>query len=317
MRLYSIYFLCKTYREKIYKCDIVERTTNNGAIIEWRDWSEYQKIIAILLKVNCLKEGVESIYEEIPVLEREKDIPVISRRTWDRIHSRQSQLSSQMGIIINLYESMGLKEESDVEGIDVKIPKCDSFEEYINLLKDIQFVFEYCPFLKAEDTSIEFDCVDVGSQWLSFIITAGASSAAVAYIFGNLAQMLDKAIQLRSHMKSLKEQEETARRRKLSNDFLETLVNGHKVLMEHYVAESIEKIEEQSPENKITDNEERTKAEKSLEKITELMEKGVEIYTSIDTDKDIQLLFPPLEKQEALSDDLIKLLEDKNTEENN
>ena len=76
-------------------------------------------------------------------------------------------------------------------------------------------------------------------------------------------------------------------------------------------------IEEQSPENKITDNEERTKAEKSLEKITELMEKGVEIYTSIDTDKDIQLLFPPLEKQEALSDDLIKLLEDKNTEENN
>lgn len=54
--------------------------------------------------------------------------------------------------------------------------------------------------------------------------------------------MLDKAIQLRSHMKSLKEQEETARRRKLSNDFLETLVNGHKVLMEHYVAESIEKL---------------------------------------------------------------------------
>ena len=44
------------------------------------------------------------------------------------------------------------------------------------------------------------------------------------------------------------------------------------------------------------------KLKKSLEKITELMEKGVEIYTSIDTDKDIQLLFPPLEKQEALSD---------------
>ena len=44
------------------------------------------------------------------------------------------------------------------------------------------------------------------------------------------------------------------------------------------------------------------------------MNKGVEIYTSIDTNKDIQVLFPTIDGGETLPSDIMKYLEDKKQE---
>ena len=182
---------------------------------------------------------------------------------------------------------------------------------------DVQFVFEQCPFLQSEESTIKFNCVDVGSQWLSFLVAASVGSAAVAYIFKNLASMLDRAIQLKSHMNNLKEQEALLRKANLSNDVLETTANAYKAIIEQYVTQAVKEIEEQNSENRLSDGEERGKAEKSLEKLAELMDKGVEIYTSIDTSKDIQVLFPTIDGGESLPSDIMKYLEDKRQEKEN
>ena len=72
MRLYSIYYLCKKYRDVICKCEITERNITNGKVIEWKNWEEYQKVLVILGKVTCLKKMVNEVYEKVPVLVREK-----------------------------------------------------------------------------------------------------------------------------------------------------------------------------------------------------------------------------------------------------
>lgn len=318
MRLYSIYYLCKKYKDDITHCNVQEVTFSGGVkAIQWRDWESYKEMLLVLREIQCLKVSTESIYEKIPVIEREKAIPTISMILWEEIKNKQHELSIQLEVITMLYESMGLNEKTEPEGIDVKIPKCDSLGEYVTLLKDVQFVFEQCPFLQSEESTIKFSCVDVGSQWLSFFVTASVGITAITYIFKNLAFMLDKAIQLKSHMNNLKEQEALLRKANLANDVLETTINVNEVIIKQYVSQAVKEIEEQNSENKLSDREEIGKAEKSLEKLAELMNKGVEIYTSIDTSKDIQVLFPTIDSRELLPSDIMKYLEDKKQEKDN
>lgn len=244
MRLYSIYYLCKKYKDDITHCNVQEVTFSGGVkAIQWRDWESYKEMLLVLREIQCLKVSTESIYEKIPVIEREKAIPTISMILWEEIKNKQHELSIQLEVITMLYESMGLNEKTEPEGIDVKIPKCDSLGEYVTLLKDVQFVFEQCPFLQSEESTIKFSCVDVGSQWLSFFVTASVGITAITYIFKNLAFMLDKAIQLKSHMNNLKEQEALLRKANLANDVLETTINVNEVIIKQYVSQAVKEIE--------------------------------------------------------------------------
>ena len=64
------------------------------------------------------------------------------------------------------------------------------------------------------------------------------------------------------------------------------------------------------------DGEERGKVEKTLEKMVLLIDKGVEIYSSIETTNEVKALFPTNENNPILPDNIVKLLEKKeDTEE--
>lgn len=54
-----------------------------------------------------------------------------------------------MTVIVNLYESLDTREAQ--QGIDIKIPSCESFKEYIQYMKDIDFIFSQCPFISQSD----------------------------------------------------------------------------------------------------------------------------------------------------------------------
>ena len=181
-----------------------------------------------------------------------------------------------MRAIIELYESLNLGEGLD--GVDIKIPKCNSLGEYISYLKDIDFIFEQCPFLQHKDGTIKFKNVDVASQWLTFLIVVTSGTAAATYILNNLAMLLDKAVQLKSHLINLREQEEIVRSKKLANDALESGLEIFGDLKKHYLSETVKELETNNTEYPLKDGEERGKAEKSLEKLCGLLEKGVEIY---------------------------------------
>lgn len=118
--------------------------------------------------------------------------------------------------------------------------------------------------------------------------------------------MIDKVIQIRSHIITCKQQEEQYRSMQLKNEQIADLLKIHKAVRDKLLEKSLAQLaEEISP----LDNEgvERTKL--CLNRLAEWMSKGMEIYSSIDTPSEVKALFPT-ETQQKLSVEDLKLLSD-------
>lgn len=314
MRLYNIYYLCKQYVEDVESLELVERGSPSARYYELSNWTEYKKVLFAVGQIECLKKYTDELYNTIPVFVRETQEPQIDSYIKNNILTCQNKILAKMQTIIELYESMQLKEAE--KGIDVKIPLCNSLGDYISYMKELDFIFSQCPFLQHEDGRIEFNTVDVGSQWLSFVIVTTAGTAAAAYILNNLALLIDKAIQIKSHFISLRQQEEILRTQKMENDLLKSSLKTHEMLRKHYLSEATKEMKKQNEDHPLKDGEEEGKVEKSLEKLSGLLEKGVEIYASLNTEREIQALFPPLGDNVALPEDVLKYIEDKQENRN-
>lgn len=306
MRLYNTYYICKQCRDIIAHLDIIREERDVYVI---KDWFPYREALFTVRQVDILSDYVDTFFEVVPVLVREKAEPKIDTDIKTRLLNLMSTMVRKMDVIIELYE--GINDFENEKGIDIRIPPCDSLEQYISYLKEINFIFSQCPFLQHKDGTIKFKTVDVGSQWLSFVIMATTGTAVVTYILKNLAMLIDKTIQIKSHLKNIEQQEEVLRAKKLQNDVLESMLEGFRILKKHYYDEAVDSIEAENKDTPLKDGEERGKVEKCMEKLGELMDKGVEIYASIDTGKDIQVLFPALQDKVELSDSVIKYIEDK------
>lgn len=308
MRLYNIYYLCKQCEETINGLSIPMVKGSQTRMIE--NWEEYKKALSVIRQIDFLKEDVDDLYEAVPVFVREKARPQIDSDTYSKLVNKKALIVTKMQAIIELYESMNLGEE--LSGIDVKVPKCESLDEYISILREIDFIFTQCPYMRHKDVQIKFNTVDVGSQWLSFLIYASAGTAAVKFIWDNLAAMIDVSLRLKSHLVSVKRDEEILRQQELQGDVLQSILEGFDMLKKHHISMAVSEMEKKNEECPLEDGEDRGRLEKSIEKLCNLLDKGVEIYASIDTPKETQLLFPSLGDKAELPDNVLRFLEDKN-----
>lgn len=304
MRLYNIYYLCKQCEDRISGLTFTTVKINQEYLIN--DWENYKEALFVMRQVPSLKEYVDDFYETIPVFVREKEKPHVDHNTYSHLNTKKNTILNKVQTIISLYESMELGEARN--GIDVKIPECDSLAEYIKYLKEIDFIFTQCPYLQHKDGIIKFDTVDVGSQWITFLI----GSAAVTFILTNLASLVDKAIQLKSHLTSLDQHKEILETQKKQNKVLDSNMEIFEVLRKHYISEAVKEIENSNNNVPLDNPEDRSRLEKSLEKLSDLLDKGVEFYASIDAPKETQVLFPVVNSTLELSENVLKLLEDKN-----
>lgn len=311
MRLYNLYYFCK---KSIGMCKSLDFTYNKTAseyVIE--HWPDYRNLLSSLFDVEIFKKSARSIYSQIPASGYDSTRPAINGSRKEAIQKENAKIIHIMESVIQVYESMGLPENKI--GVDVKIPECDSLKEYVSYLKELDFIFSNCPYLINEDEQLKFSNVDVGSTWITFVIEATAVTGAVAVtgsiILKNIASLLDAVMTLKSHYISLKEHEENLRIRQRKNNLADDNIEVFNQLKRIYMDDALLDLEDKICE--IRDPEEKTKLEKSIEKLEVLMEKGVEIYASIDAPKDLSLLFPPMSDTEKLPGDLLKFLEDKST----
>lgn len=308
MRLYNIYYICKTALGDLK--NVSKESLNNGSV-RVIGWPACRNSLATLGTLDFIKQEVNDVYEALNPIDREKTNPDVGNNTYSSFNSAVKKLIVKIEAVIDLYESM--KEGDSKPGLDIKIPPCDDLKEYINILKEIDFVFSQCPYLKHEDEELRYNGTDVGSDWITFTLVMADITAVAAggfYIFNNLAHLINKAIALKANFATFKMQEEALESIKQKNEVgretIEVFEQMKKMTYEKYVNELAEEI------GSTKDGEEEGKVEKSLEKLANLIDKGVEIYTSIETPKEIKVLFPFSEKQEALPDGLMKYLEDKN-----
>lgn len=304
MRLYNTYYICKTCLPMLENTEWVE-VKNGSSLLKYKikGWEDCKVALDELYNISCLKDDVFSVYSVFDVISKESLAPELSPDSGRKFISRIGKLRDDTKIIINLYDSMNIGEATT--GIDVKIPKCESLQEYMDYLKEINFIFTQCPYLISKDEEIKFNSVDVGSQWLTFVlITAGTLS-----ILNNLAGLIDKALAIKSHLITIRQQEEMLETMKSNNEATQEVLDVFKT-MKHLTMEGFVKdLEDELGELK--DGEERGKVEKTLEKLSNLIEKGVEIYSSIDTPNEVKALFPMNENNPILPDNIIKLLEEK------
>lgn len=307
MRLYNIFYLCEAYYHGLLlvKAELVE--SSNGSYYELSNWSECKKSLEELSKIECLAKYAKAIYESLSPLERDKEKPNVAPEKYEIFYTHLDRLRCAVETLRTLNASLKMGEAQS--GIDVKIPKCDSLDEYMWYLKEINFIFTQCPYLLCKDETVKFNTVDVGSQWLSFVVEVTVTAAGVFYIFNNLAKLVERAVAIKSDFLLLEQLEEDLKSRQLKNEVTEETMDVFKKFKQDLMDECIDGMEHEIEIK--TEPEERARAEKSVEKMVFLIDKGVEIYSSIETPNEIKKLFPFEKEKVMLSEDILKLIEDK------
>lgn len=303
MRLYNILYVCKSCLPGIKLASVADAPgTPNVCII--KNWGSCKKSLDVLNKIECFKQEIEEIYSIIDWFQLEKEVARISSEHKSIIKEKLAKITYSVETMVKLSDMMDMgKTES---GVDVKIPKCSSLKEYIWYLKEIDFIFTQCPYLLHDKEEIKFSNVDVGSQWIVFVISGITTGF---YILNNLGKLIQKAIELKSDILVCKQQEEFLEEYKKKNNVLEETINIFKKMKQEVMDKCVADLEADIGE--LNDHEERDKVKRTVEDLVVLMDKGVELYSSIETPKEIKVLFPMNKDTAILPDNITKLIENK------
>lgn len=301
MKLYNVYRLCKQNIEK-FNGYVAKKNEKTGLYIIY-NWNNIKQSLELIKKIPSFRNCVNDYIYSVPVLVRENVSAEFDHTTAQKVNSKLNVIINKMQIIIDLYESMNLGDGGN--GIDIKMPPCDDLKDYISYLKDIEFIFSQCPFLQCENEILKFESVDVGSNWLRLTIAATST----CMILSNTAALVDKALVLRSHYVAIRQQEEILKSQQNKNELSKEIIESYKFLHDTYMDAAISILEKDLGDLK--DPEERDKAERSLEKLVDLLDKGCEIYATLDAPQEIQVLFPEVQSNLELPDNIVKYIEEK------
>ncbi len=304
MRLYNVYYVCKAAMSGLKQ--IKEGSLENGAK-KLIGWHIGKQALESLFDIDFIKDDAKKLYNILSPIDREESSPDIGSSTFMDFMALYKNLISKLESVVDLYESM--KDGISQPGIDIKIPPCNSLKEYIKILDDIDFVFTQCPYFINDNERIEYKGTDVGSDWITFTIVVSTVTSASFVILNNLASIINKAISLKSNKRILDMQEETYKAMQLKNEVTQDVIDAFNKMKQITYKNYVDELQEEL--GTLKDGDEEGRVSKSLEKLANLIDKGVEIHTSIETPKEIKVLFPFAETQQTLPDNLLKFLEDK------
>lgn len=306
MRLYGMYYTCKKYVGYVKEMKVNDRTANGNVIWSIKAWREKSIALNELGKINPLRAYARKVYEAIPIVYRDRDDFDITETTKNSFITAREKLIVAMETIIDMYETINPNKMTNEEyGFDIKMPEFDELGEFAKCIEDLNFVIKQCPYLNDKDGQIKYGTIDVGSTWLTFAI----GGAAATTIISNLAKIVDNAIKMKSHITTVKMQEEALRTLEVKDEIAVELLETYKKTNQVLTQNSVTELERGLGELK--DGEERDKVGKTLEKLAFWMDKGMQIYSAIDAPTEIKDVFPKQQEVSFLSDDLIKLLENK------
>lgn len=309
MRLYGMYYLCKEYINTIENMNIETRMANGIQVKFIRGWRKKSQILNELAKIKPLTEAAKKMYEAIPTVYCEQDEFDVGNAICEKFKLAKVKLLTEMKMIIKLYELLNTQKPEEIGGgFDIKLPQFDDIGDFSKCLGDLEFIIKQCPYLNLDDCRIKYGSVDVGSTWITFLlIGAGASTMLL-----NLSKLIDVAVKIKSHVVTVKMQEETLRsiglKNEMASEFCDTFKKVNDAIIDQHLVELQQEIGE------LKDGEEKDKTRRSLEKLASWMDKGMQIYSTIDAPKEIRDLFPVQVEATYLTDDIQKLIEMKKDE---
>lgn len=291
---------CTVYKTK----DVVGYEETYGYV---ENWNAAKLAFTKLKNVSLFGDVILKIVECVDENLMKKDSFKMDNDIYNSFIKHIENLLTKMEGIIEFLENMGLDHKQS--GFDIKMPPTDDFNEFAKIIDTLQKIFNQCPYLNVEGESIKIDSVDIGSVWLKFAVVATSSTV----LLSNLATLTDKCVKIRAHYATTKQIEETYRQMKLGNDLLENVVKANEKAYELMIDKSIDELKDEIPNVELKDDDE-TRLQFAIDNIVKLMDKGMEIYASIDAPPEIKDIFPMEDDMESLVEP-IKLLTE-TTEEN-
>lgn len=302
MKFENIYRLCKKHYNDINELKWHETGLNRGL----EEIEIIQQAIEQLIQIECLRGELKNLSNYV---ERAKQYGILEEEYIPDFDETRIKIRTQMDTILALYESMNLHIK-ETPSLDMRIPDCDNFTDFKKIINEIEFIVTKCPFTQHETESLRFEGVDIGSQWISFAVSGIAVVATGSILLNNIAAFIDKCLVIRSHYLTIKQQELEIERSSIEQGEKNELLKNINRLYKIYIENAIEELEEETG-CKISDGDERGRAEQSMEKAGNLIDKGLQIYASIDSPKEIKALFEPLEMKYLSIEQELKAIEDK------
>lgn len=306
MRLQEVYSICKKIQD--IWCEPIFEDKKAPGNITFYKLTNLETIKEILFELDTIEsftKNIANIRNTSVGFQQEVDATFDSR-TRNTMLSEYERLKNKVITVTELFESFNYKPNSN--DFDVKLPPEISLQDLSKCTKDLNTIFSTCPLISKQDGTISFSAVDVGSVWLTFVI----GGTAITAILTMIAALVDKAMIIRSHYLTTKEQSEKIRSLQIGNDALEEAKKINNVIGEHL----LEKVSsELASEYDVKEPEDIGRLKNSIELLSQWMCKGMEIYASVQADSETKAVFPPISTQ-ALPEGTLALLTEGHTEKN-
>lgn len=217
-----------------------------------------------------------------------------------------TSLIQKLECIVDLCETIGVNTEETL-GLDVKLPECKSLTDLKKTIGELEFIFTKCPFFQYEDAYLEFRNIDIGSIWLNLVVVAASIKIGIK-LLSNIADFIDKCIIIKSHYLTYLQQKKEIEKAEIDEaekqEMLKYIEKMYKIVVDNAIREL-----EESTGRKMQDGDERGRTEQAINKIEKLIDKGLQIYSTIDSPKEAKALFEPIKTKFLDIEEELKLIE--------
>ena len=309
MKLKDIYIICKNNYEIISSCKLCVDEELLECYLD--DGNRINKILdEELSRIEYLHSSVIYFKKELANLD---GFEPRTRPQTDKYERAKKELIRKMDSVISIYESLGLDRNIEV-GLDIKLPVTKDFQDFRKNIDDLEFIFSKCPFFKTKTEELRFSGLDVGSEWLNFVVIGlfGASSTLIlgSVLLNNIAAFIDKCIAIKNHKAVVRHQIELIELSITEQKEKEVIIKNLNRVIEIQLDNIIRDMEEISG-HKVIDGDEKGRVEQSFEKLEKLIDKGLQIYSTIGSPPEVKALFEPLEMKYLSIQNEIKEIEKK------
>jgi len=286
VRLQEIYFVCKNALDEI---DNFANNYSNKKEIYSADYlNEMIRIFTPLLQIDALSGLVK------PFLNSNDEVFVTDR---------SNQIIDTLHIIVNMFDGFHINSRN--QGFDMKLPTNMTMQELAKCIKDIDMAFSQCPTLTLDGDKIDFAATDVGSSWLTFVVAAVAGVS----LLKRVAEFVDKCVQIRTNIATCKLLINQAKTSGVATEMMSKIIESHNVITE---ALTYRLANELCSDVGVNDKESIERAKYSLGLVSNWMDKGLEIYASVNAPIETKQLFPTKERQ-CITDSVLGKLSEKTT----
>ncbi len=306
MRLQEVYYICRKAQASWQDLSFEEaKAPGNVTYYKIKNADAVRDILGNLDAIDSFQETIASIRSRSFGFSQATGVITIDYHSKSPLNTEYQKLFTKVSTITELFESLNYRQDS--EGFDIKLPPDITLSDLSKCTKDLDTIFTTCPLFTTQDGTIELAAVDVGSMWLTFLVVGTATAATLRLV----AELVDKALVIRSHHKTSKEQEERVRSLQLGNEALENAVSLHKQMTKGLLASTANEL---AKEHDLSNPEDIARLQHCIQLTSDWMNKGMEIYASIQAPTETKAVFPPIERQ-TLPESVIALLTDgSNTE---